>query len=101
MGWIGLNDPFHLLTTGKHNGTVQGVKYFKCKDGHGVFVKRDKILHNPAATSSGAAAVSSGVVSPGASRTSSSPLVGKRISSNPYSRSYAGARRLSGPGRRS
>eukprot|EP00731_Ephydatia_muelleri_P010946 Em0005g1532a len=96
--WVGvaLEKPL-----GKHNGTVQGVKYFKCKDGHGVFVKRDKILHNPVATSSGAAAVSSGVVSPGASRTSSSPLVGKRISSNPYSRSYAGARRLSGPGRRS
>ena len=85
------------MTTGKHNGTVQGVKYFKCKDAHGVFVKRDKIVHNPGATSSG---TGSGVVSPGASRTSSSPLVTKRVSSNPYPRPYLGARRQSGPGRR-
>lgn len=85
---------------GKNNGTVQGVKYFKCKDNHGVFVKRDKIVHNPGGTSSGAATTTSGVISPGASRTSSSPQVAKRISSNPYPKTYSSGRRLSGPPRR-
>jgi kinesin family protein 13 len=42
--WIGvaLDRP-----SGKHNGTVQGVKYFKCKEKHGVFVRMDKLVRNP------------------------------------------------------
>ena len=32
---------------GKNNGSVKGVTYFKCKDKHGVFVQRDKIIHEP------------------------------------------------------
>lgn len=38
--------------TGKHNGTVKGVKYFKCKDKHGVFVKKDKLIQSPSGSSS-------------------------------------------------
>lgn len=42
--WIGvaLDRP-----NGKHNGSVQGVSYFKCKQKHGVFVKIDKIMKAP------------------------------------------------------
>lgn len=32
---------------GKHNGSVQGVSYFKCKPKHGVFVRLDKIMKAP------------------------------------------------------
>ena len=28
---------------GEHNGTLNGVEYFKCKDKHGLFVREDKI----------------------------------------------------------
>jgi hypothetical protein len=35
------------VNLGKNNGTVKGVKYFKCKEKHGVFVKREKIIHHP------------------------------------------------------
>ena len=28
---------------GKNSGVVKGVKYFKCKDKHGMFVRRDKV----------------------------------------------------------
>ena len=39
--WVGLelNEP-----TGKHNGTVEGRFYFKCKDKHGSFVPMSKVL---------------------------------------------------------
>ena len=36
-----------IFPAGKHNGTVQGVKYFKCKEKHGVFVRLDKLVRNP------------------------------------------------------
>ena len=36
-----------IFPTGKHNGTVQGVKYFICKEKHGVFVCLDKLVRNP------------------------------------------------------
>ena len=36
-----------IFPTGKHNGTVQGVKYFICKEKHGVFVRLDKLVRNP------------------------------------------------------
>ena len=35
---------------GKNNGSVKGVPYFKCKEKHGVFVRRDKIIHEPSST---------------------------------------------------
>ncbi|XP_062520862.1 kinesin-like protein KIF13A isoform X2 [Corticium candelabrum] len=42
--WIGiqLDRP-----NGKHNGSVLGVSYFKCKPKHGVFVRMDKIIKAP------------------------------------------------------
>ncbi|XP_019849545.1 PREDICTED: kinesin-like protein KIF13B [Amphimedon queenslandica] len=45
--WIGvaLDRP-----QGKNNGSVKGVTYFKCKDKHGVFVRRDKIIHEPSSS---------------------------------------------------
>ena len=39
-----------MTTLGKHDGTVKGVKYFKCKDKHGLFVRRDKIIRDPSIT---------------------------------------------------
>ena len=36
-----------IAILGNHDGTVKGVKYFKCKDKHGLFVHRDKIVKNP------------------------------------------------------
>ena len=33
------------ISKGKNNGTVKGIAYFKCKDKHGVFVRRDKIIY--------------------------------------------------------
>ncbi len=70
-----------LITTlplaGKHNGTVKGVKYFKCKDKHGQFVRAGKILHN----SSTGSPTTTGRTSLGKS---ASPLTSARkISSNP------------------
>merc|ERR1712071_724129 len=44
--WIGVSLD---ASTGKHDGTVQGVKYFACKPKHGIFVIMDKggrSLHN-------------------------------------------------------
>lgn len=39
--WIGvtLDAP-----TGKHDGSVQGVTYYNCKQKHGIFVKADKLM---------------------------------------------------------
>lgn len=34
--WVGLELESQ---TGKNNGTVQDIKYFECKEGHGVFVR--------------------------------------------------------------
>ena len=31
---------------GYHDGSVKGVKYFKCQDKHGLFVCQDKIIRN-------------------------------------------------------
>ena len=33
--------------TGKHNGTFKGISYFKCKEKHGIFVRQEKIIHEP------------------------------------------------------
>ena len=42
--------PLYAIVTilGRHDGTVESVQYFKCKDAHGLFVRRDKIIRNPA-----------------------------------------------------
>ncbi len=75
---------------GKHNGTVKGVKYFKCKDRHGVFVKRDKILHQPSASPS---SLTSKPPSPLTKqrRVTSNPQLGKPL--------YSGRRTSYGPRR--
>jgi len=39
--WIGVTLD---ASTGKHDGTVQGVTYFTCKPKHGIFVKMDKVI---------------------------------------------------------
>ena len=39
-----------MIILGKHDGTVKGVKYFKCKNKHGLFVHRDKIIRDPSIT---------------------------------------------------
>jgi len=70
--WIGVafDRPY-----GKNNGVVKGVKYFKCKDKHGMFVRRDKITVQSS--------------SPALNRPSSrppsgkSPLSQRRVASNP------------------
>jgi len=57
---------------GKNNGVVKGVKYFKCKDRHGMFVQRDKITLQSS--------------SPAPNRPSpsgKSPLSQRRVASNP------------------
>ena len=41
------HDNYLVLFPGKHNGTVKGVRYFECKEKHGVFVKPEKIIHEP------------------------------------------------------
>ena len=38
----------YITLLGKHDGTVKGVRYFKCKDRHGLFVRPDKIMRDPA-----------------------------------------------------
>ena len=32
---------------GKNDGAVKGVRYFQCKDMHGIFVHHSKIIRNP------------------------------------------------------
>ena len=82
-----------VLTAGKHSGTVKGVKYFKCKEKHGMFVKRDKIIHHPG--SSPGSLSSSKSPSPMSSRK-------RRIVSNPQlESSKLSSKRTGGPRRRS
>ena len=38
------------MLIGKHDGTVKSVRYFECKDKHGIFARRDKILRDPTTT---------------------------------------------------
>ena len=33
-----------FLFTGKNDGSVKGVRYFKCKNRHGIFVRHDKLI---------------------------------------------------------
>ena len=51
MSCYGANSPYAIATIlGKHDGTVKGVKYFKCKEKHGLFVRPDKIIRDPSIT---------------------------------------------------
>ncbi|XP_047189134.1 kinesin-like protein KIF13A isoform X9 [Scophthalmus maximus] len=42
--WIGVKLD---MAVGKHNGTVQGRVYFRCPQGHGVFVKPSRLTRGP------------------------------------------------------
>ena len=51
MSCYGANSLYAIVTIlGKHDGTVKGVKYFKCKDKHGLFVRQDRIIRDPSIT---------------------------------------------------
>ena len=51
MSCYGVNSLYAIVTIlGKHDGTVKGVKYFKCKDKHGLFVRQDQIIRDPSIT---------------------------------------------------
>ena len=67
---------------GKHDGTVKDVKYFKCKDKHGLFVRRDKIIRDPSITGLPNQTTKSIIGSPNRQKiSSSSPLSKRRVSS--------------------
>ncbi|CAI8000041.1 CAP-Gly domain-containing linker protein 2 [Geodia barretti] len=74
--WVGVafDRPY-----GKHSGTVKGVKYFKCKDKHGVFVKKEKLIQSPSVT--GATSSPSPRFSHGSK--SASPSARRKPSTNP------------------
>lgn len=38
------NENINLLTIGKNDGVIQGVRYFTCKPKHGIFVRADKLI---------------------------------------------------------
>ena len=40
----------YITLLGKHDGTIKGIRYFKCEDKHGLFVHQDKIIRDPAIT---------------------------------------------------
>jgi len=35
-----------MLLVGKNDGSVKGVRYFRCRNQHGVFVRHDKLTHD-------------------------------------------------------
>ena len=35
-----------MLLAGKNDGSVKGVRYFRCRNHHGVFVRHDKLAHD-------------------------------------------------------
>ena len=65
-----------LYCTGKHNGIVKGVKYFKCKERHGLFVRRDKIIRGAMATSSTRTSLTSSASTKSLLNKTHSPLAG-------------------------
>ena len=34
------------MSSGKNDGSVKGVRYFRCRSQHGVFVRHDKLTHD-------------------------------------------------------
>jgi len=34
------------VSVGKNDGSVKGVRYFRCRSQHGVFVRHDKLTHD-------------------------------------------------------
>ena len=78
-----------MVCVGKHNGTFKGVKYFKCKEKHGVFVRPDKIIHEPSKSMTSSAGSRSSLTTSASAKSLSnktpSPLAkNRRFSSNPY-----------------
>ena len=63
---------------------MKGVKYFKCKDKHGMFVRRDKILRDPTTTGITSKPISStgAGISQQRRGSSYSPSTKRRISDN-------------------
>ncbi len=89
------------IPSGKNNGTVKGVKYFKCKEKHGVFVTANKIIRQP----SGSPTVSKSRTkspSPGLShrRPTSNPTVFSTSHRPTYPSKSAYSRRTSSGGKR-
>lgn len=56
---------------GKNDGSVKGVRYFRCRNQHGVFVRHDKLVHDKKRSSLTAASTT------GKSTTASSKVAGK------------------------
>ena len=46
--------------TGKNDGSVKGVRYFKCRARHGLFVRHDKLIMDKRRKSSGGVTPKSG-----------------------------------------
>jgi kinesin family protein 13 len=42
-----------FVLTGKNDGSVKGVRYFKCRKRHGVFVRHDKLIMDKKRRNSG------------------------------------------------
>lgn len=61
-----------LIHTGKNNGTVQGVSYFKCPDNHGMFVRQTQIEALKSTPKKAGAAGASDAASPTPRRTTRS-----------------------------
>ena len=75
---------------GKHNGTVQGVKYFKCKQGHGVFVRQEKLVRDTTSSPSHSPRLSGDQP-----RRSVSGVAGGNVKRSASGRSSLDARRVS------
>ena len=76
--------------SGKHNGTVQGVKYFKCKQGHGVFVRQEKLVRDTTSSPSHSPRLSGDQP-----RRSVSGVAGTNVKRSASGRSSLDARRVS------
>jgi len=72
----------NVTILGKHDGTVKDVKYFKCKEKHGLFVRRDKIIRDPSITGLPNQTAKAVIGSPNRQKVSSSSPLSKRRVSN-------------------